>query len=429
MEINSRRVISNTLVQFFYRGLVVLISLGTTRYLTRRLGVVGYADFGFFTALVTLFYSLADWGTQLVMIRDGAQIKQLHEYWWNALWSRLGLVVVGYGVYLVFLFVGFQNDSLRLPYVWGGLILFFFSLKTTAQAVFQIRLRHDLSALLELVAGLCFFLILMVVQPAGFFQVVIFLFLAAGLTAGLGLVMAWRFCPPGLRLEMTQVSRLIKKSGTMGLVMIVYSLLGRVSIFFLKLSADELSLGYYVLAQKVYDNLILGAAYLMNVLYPMVAFLDTKKENRERLEKMLRVGYTSLGLMALSIFAVGVFFSRPLIFFLGGESFGPARFFLHGLLTVLVISYFNHLSGYTLVALGKQKRYLGIGLVGLTTSLTAHFLFLQWVGPIGVIPATVVAETVIFIISYNYLKKLGYRIRFRPGETIGYLVKNGRKET
>ena len=133
MEITSRRVMQNTLAQLLFRGFMVVLSLVTTRYLTRQLGVGGYAQFGFFTAVTTFFYAFGDWGTQMVMIRDGAQTKKLGLYWWNAFWFRLVLVVFGYGLYLGYLLVTMKAGEQRLIFGWGGLILFLFSVKTTAQ--------------------------------------------------------------------------------------------------------------------------------------------------------------------------------------------------------------------------------------------------------------------------------------------------------
>ncbi|MCJ7827783.1 oligosaccharide flippase family protein, partial [Patescibacteria group bacterium] len=280
MKVSSRLVAVNTATQLFFRGLIVLISLGTTSILTRRLGVEEYAAYGVLTAMISLFFSVSDWGTQLVATREGSVVKQQGRFWWNVLWLRLGLVIGGYLVYLLFIQSSPLFQTRRSVYSWAGLVLFFLSLRTTTQIVFQIDLRHYLSALLDFLAALTFFGLLLVFHPKDLSNVALYLLIAAGLTAVIGLVMVVLRYPPVFKKWPSKVSLILKQSRVMGLVMIVYSLFGKVPILFLQRYSTEQELGYFILSQKVYDNLILGAAYLMNVLYPVISSLAFRKENK-----------------------------------------------------------------------------------------------------------------------------------------------------
>lgn len=423
MDLSSRRVAGNAFSQLFFRALMVALSIITTRWLTRSMGVAGYANFGFFTTITTLFYAVGDWGTQLVMIRDGSARQHLNQFWWNAGGARFGLMVLGLVFYAVYVLWLPDFEINRDVFLWGGLILFFFSLKTTAQAVFQISQRHGWGAFLDFLSSLFFFLFLLIGRPSSLRGSVIGLVGAAVATAMIGLVGLVIFRRPEGNFDFGLVRRFLQKAWPMGWVIIVYSCFSRVTVFFLQQFGTEIQLGRYLLASKVYDNLILGAAYLMNVMYPVVSAWKASRVSPKKMSQLLSFGLTTLLIMGVGLLAVGWWGAGWLVNFLGGSEFTEAIIFMRGLMAVLVISYLNHLTGYVLLALSEQRLYFYYGVAGLVVSVSGHFLFYRWWGEVGVVAAILIAEMTVFVLSYRYLKeKLGYQIKFQPKVLGRYLV-------
>jgi O-antigen/teichoic acid export membrane protein len=90
-----------------------------------------------------------------------------------------------------------------------------------------------------------------------------------------------------------------------------------------------------------------------------------------------------------------VYFLSPwIIRVLSGNDFGASVMVLRILLIAMVFAYLGHLVGFTLIALGKQKQVLVVGLVSLIVNIGGNLLLIPSFGINGAAWVTVLTEMV-----------------------------------
>ncbi len=411
---SSLRVLTNTLSQGLNRILVILFSLATTALLTRFLGSSGYGNYTFITSFILIFVSLSDLGLTTIGIRESSQKGgETGEIFGRILALRLFLTL------FLFLFLNLaivflpQFAGLRLPAFLASFVVFFLTLRTTNQGVLQTRLRLDLASGLEVFASIVFLVLL------GFFLFLgkiislnlLFTFwsISALLSGLLGLVTARRFQPLRLSFDRRQSLTLLKEALPLGAYLLVFSVYDRgIDAFILKSFFSSSVVGYYGLAYKIHGNLVLGAAFLMNSLFPLLASF---KNDPARLRRTYEKAFTVLLLAGVAILVGGAFLAPLIIRLVAGESFSPSVMAFRLLLGATFFSYLNHLTGFLMVALGDQKDLLKFSLIAFFTNLVLNLVFIPKYSFVAAAVVTILTELTIFVFTQNYLARK-YRLKY-----------------
>jgi O-antigen/teichoic acid export membrane protein len=75
------------------------------------------------------------------------------------------------------------------------------------------------------------------------------------------------------------------------------------------------------------------------------------------------------------------------------------------LLVAMVFAYIGHLVGFTLIAKGKQKLILLIGVVSLIINISGNLIFIPRFGIVGAAWVTVATEAVAGLLMISFLRK------------------------
>lgn len=189
----------------------------------------------------------------------------------------------------------------------------------------------------------------------------------------------------------------------LGTYLLVYSLYDRgVDSFFLKTFNGNAAVGYYGLAYKIYGNLILGAAFLMNSLFPLISSL---KNDKEKLNDYFQKTFVLLLSAAAIIFMIFFFLSPLIIKIITGGGFSVSAGILRVLLLAIFFSYINHLTGYLMVCLNEQSKMLKFSLLAFAFNIIANIIFIPYFSFWAAAVITVITEFITFILSIKYLKK------------------------
>ncbi|MFC1789882.1 oligosaccharide flippase family protein [Patescibacteria group bacterium] len=428
-----KKITINTLTQILGRSGVILISLVVTAILTRHLGENGYGIFGVISGATMMFFSFADWGTILIAVRELANKKGKEALiLGNSLIIRATMSLVAIFLFIVFVYVNPAFDKFKIEILIAGVIIFFLSIKTSAQIIFHAEMKLYFSALVELVGSL-FFLLALILGSGNLSlrRAIIFLVFSSVVSAAFALGIVLKRVRPVFRLEKNFSRTLLKASLPMGAVLAVYSIYTRLGSFVLQFIHGEVAVGIYLLAFKVHDNLKLGAAYLMNAFFPVIASLPNSKNNEpnSKLGPVVQKAFDALLVMAIVILG-GTFLLAPMIIgVLAGPSFSSSVRVLRILGLVTALSYLNHLTGYSLVALKEQKKHLLFGMIGLTFNLLGSLLVIPRWSYVGLAWVAVVTEGLIFCLSFYFLNRK-IRVRFSLSsvlETFSFLLKKVRK--
>lgn len=399
-----KKPIINTLVQVGGKIITVLLSLVTTAILTRKLGVSVYGSYLLITSVWLLLDSAVDFGSKVIGVKE-ASSKNFTERngvyvqvaWFRCLASLL-FFIVGLGVILFW--PGF--DGLEIEALTALLMIGFTAMAGSLEIIFQTEMRMDLKVWGDIVFPLIFVVFLWFTKDEISLFWVFGVYLGARiLSLGLGLSLVKKITNKIklVSIDKSFLKNFLKETWPMGVYMILFSGYDRaVDSVLIKQIIGVTDLAYYGLAYKIYGNLIQPAYFLINSVFPL---LSGKTENKRKLF------WQTTGLMFLGalIVAPTIYLLSPVIIkVLAGGEFVASIKILRILLVAMVFAYLGHLVGFTLIAKGKQKLILFIGIISLIVNIGGNLLFIPRFGIVGAAWVTVVTEAVAGLLMVGFLK-------------------------
>lgn len=391
-------VFKNTLAQGAGKAVTIIFALFITAIITRSLGVEGYGKYTFITAFVLLFGNIADWGTSIISVREASSnVKSQPNIYGSVTLFRLFLSILA----LLFANLAVRlNPSwydLVLPTTLASLVLVALSLKTSINMVFQTSLRFNYSVLVEIFASVSF-LVCILLLPQKLDNILFGWLVSTLLATLLGYILTLKITKYVWGLDFIVIRKIAKAALPAGALFLVFTIYNRIDTLILQNYAGAGAVGVYGLAYKIHDNLVMGAAFLMNSLFPALSqnFSDNKLPELKNLyQKSFDFLFIASAVLFISIYAVAPF----LINILGGSSFSESLGPLRILLIATAISYFNHLTGYSLLAFGKQKLSLFIAAFALSLNIILNIIFIPFYSYYAAAWATVATEGVVLILS------------------------------
>lgn len=394
-------VAKNTLAQIAGRAVTILFSIALVALLTRTLGKAGYGAYAFITAFVLLFASISDWGTNIITVREASQKKERQ--------AKIFGTVLLFRAVLATAALFLTNLVIRANPAWANFVypatiasavLLFLSLKTSLSIIFQTLLRLEKLAFVDGLSSALFFVFVVwaLRSGGGLAEVMVAWVGAVVVAAGAGFYLARRLSKIDFGLDAAVIKKVFWEALPMGALLVIFSVYNRVDIVILQHFKGEEAVGIYGLAYKIHDNLVLGAAFLMNAIFPIISQSFSQKA-KNKVRDIYQKTFDLL-LLAAAALAGGFFIFSPLIVrILAGEGFFESSIALRILVFATIFSYFNHLTGYSLVAFGKQKISLLIGVVALLFNVLANFIFIPLFSWTAAAVITVATEGLVFFLS------------------------------
>jgi O-antigen/teichoic acid export membrane protein len=322
-----------------------------------------------------------------------------------------------------------QFSALVLPAIIASTLLFFWSLRTSCQIIFQTKLRFDQHVLVEIFSsGLFVFFLVWVLNFSSDLSWIFLVLSFSGLLATiLALFLARRLTDFDFRPDSKLMKRIFSEALPTGALLLLFSVYNRIDIFLLQSIKGAEPVGIYGLAYKVHDNLILGAAFLANSFFPVISKYG-KISELERSFAPMREIYQKLFdvlLMAgLAMVAFVLIFSPFIIQIIGGQEFSASVLALRILVLGTFVAYFNHLTGYTLIALGKQKVSLVVAIIALTWNIGLNLFLIPHFSYLAAAYITIATEGLVLILTSSYLaRKFNLRPAFSFHRTFIELIK------
>ena len=201
-----------------------------------------------------------------------------------------------------------------------------------------------------------------------------------------------------LSFNKSAATKLLKEAFPTGALLIVSTVYNRADILILQYFHDTRDVGIYGMAYKVYDTAVFGASYLMNAMFPLISGLYSAGQITNSLRAYLRRAFWTLllfgGLVSMLVFVTAPYL--PLVFH---GRFDFSVWPLRVLSFALVFSYLNHLIGYTLIALSRQKIALAVAVTALVFNLSLNFLLVPRFSYLASSYLTVATEALVLLLS------------------------------
>ncbi len=396
-------IIKNTLAQGVGKFFVILLSIATTALLTRLLGgVEGYGRYAFLTAFVLLFGTLSDWGTTPIAVREASR-------------TNIGRPVIFGSVTIFRLFFSVAallllNLVVRLNPNWhefvypatvASLVLVVLSLKTSSAIVFQTLLKMENTAVTEIVSSVA--LLGLVFLGFIFNGGIAWLMTAWVLATLIASLVSWflviRLTHIVWAVDWSVARSVVWEALPAGLLLVVSSIYNRIDTIILQHFQGAADVGIYALAYKVHDNLVMGSAFLMNAVLPFLSKKFVQKSSWGELRALYQKTFDLLLGFGVFIF-IFIFILSPLIIgVLGGPGFDRSAGVLRILLLSTFFAYFNHLTGYSLLAFGRQRVSLVIAVSALVFNVAANWIFIPVYSYNAAAVITIATEGFVLVLS------------------------------
>ncbi len=422
----SHKIAWNTLIQIigksFSAGLGVLITI----LLTRHLGPAGFGTYTFVLVFVTMFGTLADWGLTLITVREASRNDALaREIIGNVLVIRLGLAFIAAIITVLVIYLLPYDPQIRLLVSVASLMLLALSLKTSFQIIFNVKLQMQNWALSEIAGNALFLalLLFLIQNQTSLLMIILAFVLSDSFAAGVAAFLGFKLLPLKYSLIHPKTRFLLIEAIPMGGILVVFTIYNRIDTVILSLYKGQEAVGLYGASYKVYEVLVLGAAYFANSVLPLISQLAIS--DKFKLGDVYRKSFIILLIMGVAVAVANYIFAPLAINIIAGPDFAGSIGSLRILSLAIVVSYFNHINGYTIVALGKQWASFLIACVALAINVFLNIVFIPLYSFYAASFITFITEALIVVLSLYVLRRdLGRIPGFRDfRETIGEIVR------
>ncbi|MBN2465490.1 flippase [candidate division WOR-3 bacterium] len=367
----------------------------TTAVLARRLGVDGFGEVGFAAAVMAYGVVSTDLGLVTVGTRSVARDRsQARELVGSVLPLRLLLGLVAAAVMVLIAVVLPKPASVK----W---LLLLYSLAVIAQSlliewVFIGSEKMGFVSVSRVVTNCAYFaLTLVLVRDSEAILSVPIAFTIATLLGVLVLFVNYvpRFGLPRFRLGCLRWRELIRPAWPIGAASLLTQVHVNIGLVLLGLIATFQQTGIYNSAFRLVFFLMTLDRVFYTVFFPVVSRFV--KDRPDRLPEL--VGTAARIVLALSIpFCVGAaILARPLLETVFSSGYATAYPILRVMVWFVPLSMFNSLAGYTLLAVGRERRFLSNTAIGVGTAVVLNFAAVPLAGSLGAALALVAGELVL----------------------------------
>ncbi len=412
----SQKVAFNTFIQIASKIITVSFALLTTILLTGYLGKEGYGDYIYIITLAIIFGSLADWGTATIGVREVAKEKESQgKLLGNIFILRLGLSFLAIVLLFAFsLFLPIQTQNpllLRKMIKIATLIVFLVAIKASFGIIFQSRLEMQKAAVADITTSLLiFFFSWYVVQKGlGLGPLVWAVVWASGVAVVIAGILALKTARYVFQIDKEIMAELIRESLPMGAILLMFTMDNKIDTVMLGAIKGSGAVGIYAIPYRIYDVLILGAAFLMNALLPVISQYSDLERWKDKLRQIYQKAFDILFLMGSAGLVFILIFAPLLVRFLTWQrfgEFGDSVTVLRILVLAMFIAYFNHLTGYTIVALGRQRPYFFVAFGALIFNVIANLIAIPRFSYYGAAGVTVLTEGLVLMITSIFIFRL-----------------------
>lgn len=400
---NLREVSKNTLFQIIAKAATVSVSLIITALVTRQLSVFDYGEFIKIMSFVSVFYLLSDFGfnaTFLKKTKDDELQTNFNKFF--ALRISTSALLTIFCVLLVLPLPHSQIDGtgystgVKFGVFLASFTIFFQGLFNTTNAIFQKRLRYDLSSLASIISSLATLVLVILVIP---FKNLYLLVLCYTFSNIILFLIAYKLLnkfsyKPKADFDRAYSQKMFLGSISLGITLVINLIYFRLDTIILGFYRPPAEVGFYGLAYRIFETVLVIPIFFSNSLFPI--FLSNL-HNRASLSRIFKK--SALLLLVLSI-PLSVFFfaaSGLIINIISGPEFAVSA----DLLRILSLGYpFFFLSAivmWLLISFNYQKLlsvlYLVVGLI----NLLANLYFIPTYGAYASAYITVISEVAVLI--------------------------------
>ena len=400
-------VAKNTLYQIISKVFTAGAALVGTVLITRFLGAKTFGEYSIVTAYVLSFFLLSDLGINAITVKEFSQDEKLIKKNFSSI--LLLRILIGFLLALlcnlVLFLVPYQihiKQAIRV----GSLLIFFQSIYTTCNIVFQAKLNYKRVAVISFIASILSILILL---PAIFTRSNLFILLIA-IVAGYSLypLFSLYYLRNYIHIKRESINRrywfmVIALSFPLGISLILNSFMISADRLILSVMVDPISVGLYSLAYKIFEFVLVIPTFFMNAMYPLMVRYNGNSP--KDFDKSVKASLKTLTFIALILTAVALLTSKFLIIAIWGtemqKAFVPFNILMAGSLFFFLSSPLS----WVLVVRNKQKYLPAVYGIALIFNVVFNIIFIPRYNYLASAAIIVLTEFLVLVALYFLVRR------------------------
>ncbi len=412
-RVTSRRVVLDIVGQLVTRGGNIALGVAVTIILVRALGDARFGQWSTILAIVQIVGYFGDLGLEQIAVRRAAEDDSRRTEWLSSLLTFRLLVGIPVALATVVVTVVLADDATMRT---TGLLLSGTVLVSSLgvyRAIFQLQVRNSASAGFELANGVVWGLAVAVIAAVdGGMVTFAAAFLGAALVTNVAqAVVAHRALPLRPTLDRAQVREFVR----IGVPVAVGSLLilsyGRIDQVLVYEYTGDRGAGLYGAAYRILDRAMLLPGTVVATIFPLMAAAHAVDIARVR--RLVQLGAEVIATLTFPVLPVMAVVAAPFIELMFGAEFREASTAFAILMGLFAISGFGYLSGYLVLLLGLQQRFIVYALAGLVVNVGLNLLLLPEYGFEAAAVVTIVTDVLVVGLALRHaLAELEQRLEF-----------------
>ena len=408
--IGARRAVVDILVQVIGRLGNLALGVGVTLVLVRSLGARGFGEWSTILAITQIAVNFGDLGLSQVAIMRAVADRAQEASWLGALVSLRVVLAVPVTLGALIGVVAVVSGG---PALLAGVLLslvLLVSAPGAVNAVFQLRVRNDVSTALLTFNSVAWLAAVVAVAASGG-GIVAFAasyLVISVLTTSLTIGLALRWLRPrlaGARRLWGPLLRVGLVVGAAGILVTTYVRLDQVLVFEFAGSREA---GLYAASYRILDQAQFIPISVMTTLYPLIA--SSYPTDVVRVRRLLQLAAEYLSMGSFGALAFTIVAARPIMVLLLGPQFAAAAPALPILMGAFVSISFGYLVGNMVVILQMQRRFIVYAAVALALNVVFNLILIPPYGFIAAAWVTLATEvTVMSLTSRSVARKLQMR--------------------
>lgn len=403
---SDKKIATNTFYQILTKAFTSGSGFIITILIAGYFGAKGYGEFTKITAFISLFYLIADFGLNAIFL----QFEEKEARFSHLLSLRLlasSIIVITVNLLVLLLPFNRAEDigfppQLRLGSFIFSLTIIFQAILFSSSAIFQKRLRYDLS-MISMTVGTIITLVLIYffsIMQMPVEYILLSYVIGYAISSAISLLVIKEKIRP-FNFNPGFAAKIIKSSLPLGLMLLFNLIYFRVDIIILSFFKNTVDVAIYGYAYKYFEFLLAIPLFLSNAVYPFL--LGSLKNLRSYY--IFSQKYILIFLLISIVVTIPAWIFAPLIAVVKND-FIPSILVFKILLLSLPVFFLTNILQWILIAKNKKAYLLKIYIFAALLNTILNLLFIPQYSYIASAIITGVSEGLILILLFFKFRSL-----------------------
>ncbi len=422
----AKKILSNTAWQVIGKVITALLGIFSIKYITNYLSTTEYGEYTAIYDFVAIFAILADFGLFTIAVREMAHDEKNKErILGNVLSARtlIGILSLGFASLIALAIPKYQGTHIPFGISVVSIATLLMLISGTVASALQVYLKmqwFSIASLVGKIVSIAYIILTIVVwfpgdPQAGFPHLLYGWIYGNILTLLLTYIPARKLIRIRFKFEFSFWKEVIGKTLPYGFALLLGMIYFRTGSVLMSFFGMRHEVGIYGVPMKIFEIADLIPVFFMNSILPVLT--QSIKENMDRVRRIIQYAFEFMALAAFPMLFGGWVLAKPLIAGISNSTFLSTAtavgsdYILMIVLVAMTFFYFHTVFGFSLIALGMQKKLLIVNFCAAVFNITANIILIPRFSLLAVPFVAVFTELIILAGNFSMVYS---RMHFRP---------------